>query len=74
MPTETKTTLEAIRDAITHPIETITEKIQSIIPSSDSEQVATDAEKTSEEHPISETEVSLTIEYRLNTHVKYLEC
>jgi hypothetical protein len=35
----TKTTLETIRDVITHPIATITEKIQSAISTSSSEHV-----------------------------------
>ena len=38
--TESKSTFESLREAITHPIATITEKIQSVISSS-----------TSEEHP-----------------------
>lgn len=37
--TESKTTFESLRDAITHPIATITEKIQSVISSSTSEEV-----------------------------------
>ncbi len=36
---ETKTTLETIRDVITHPLATITEKIQSVISSSSTEEV-----------------------------------
>jgi hypothetical protein len=52
--TETKTTLEVIRDVITHPLATITEKIQSIIPTSSSEHI----EETGEQQ-VSGTEVSI---------------
>jgi hypothetical protein len=60
---EPKTTFETLRDVITHPFATISEKIQSVRSTSTSEQTeqtVSDAAETSKEQQISETEVSLT--------------
>ncbi|CAM4876183.1 unnamed protein product [Rotaria socialis] len=63
---ETKTTFETFHDVITHPFETITGKIQSVISTSIDEQTSVNAEKSSvgkseevevsKEHQIAETE------------------
>ena len=59
---ESKTTLETIRDVIAHPLTTIGEKIQSVISSNQTGQTTSDAilssPSASEEVAHSETEVS----------------
>ncbi|CAF3622999.1 unnamed protein product [Rotaria sordida] len=77
VPTETKTTFEVLRDVITHPIATITEKIQSVIstsPSEQTEQAPSDATQPStstseevetlKEQQVIETENLSTIEQK----------
>ncbi|CAF0754068.1 unnamed protein product [Rotaria sordida] len=80
VPTETKTTFEVLRDVITHPIATITEKIQSVIstsPSEQTEQAPSDATQPStstseevetlKEQQVIETETLPTTEQKVET-------